>query len=133
MLKWIAGAATVSALAGLLVFGAGSCALAQEHSGHSAAHQALHEQFYSKWMRPNFRKPDGRRMGMSCCDDKDCRPHPIVQRGAEFYVVLEDGREMLIPEGILEETQADQVESPDGQSHACVSFQVWCATRGLGQ
>jgi len=110
---------------------------AQDHSHHNhpPALSQLHEQFYSKWQRPNHRNDAGERTH-SCCNKEDCRPSPIKPRAdGNFDVLNLKGEWVMMPRELLEENQRDPVESPDGLSHACVgaSGTPFCAVRGSGQ
>jgi hypothetical protein len=54
------------------------------------------------------------RTGISCCDDKDCRPVGLC--------VLPDRKEGLLIEGVCLPIPWDKVlnmASPDGRAHAC--------------
>lgn len=105
------------------------------HGHHPAKDMALHEQFYSKWERPNLRRPDGSRHS-SCCNNEDCFPTPVRQRGSVYEALSRDKTHWVqVPPHLLEENQPDPVESPDGQSHACIGSMdyVYCAVRGTGQ
>lgn len=106
----------------------------QEHHNHPPQHQLLHEQFYSKWMRPGGRT-------LSCCNKEDCFPTPVrVSRfGCDAWrpaTADKDGYWIKFDCAKLEENTPDSHEAPDGQSHACISKSsdtVFCAVRGSGQ
>lgn len=107
----------------------------QEHHGHQPQHMTLHEQFYSKWNRPDMRHGDGSRYS-SCCNNQDCEPAPL-RHGAQGWEAWHrlTQRWVPVPDAILEQNNADMVESIDGQSHACISASgttVYCATLGAG-
>lgn len=100
--------------------------------------------FYSSWMKPDVRNDKGERYA-SCCNYTDCKPTPVVQRkDGSYWVEVEGDWFPLLPTK-LEENQLDPRDSPDGQSHACLSFTrdsntnriiaitAYCAVRGSGQ
>lgn len=106
-----------------------------EHN-HPPQDIALHEQFYSTWNRPTSRSDKGERM-VSCCNKLDCYPTSIRQRPDGNYEALrrEDGKWIMFPATLLEQQQPDPRESPDGQTHVCISAGsplVYCATLGGG-
>jgi hypothetical protein len=107
---------------------------AQEHH-HSPQHTDLHEQFYAKWNRPDLRNDAGARYS-NCCNKKDCEPTKIRRFGGEWQAWHGLTKKwVVIPLAILEQNNLDMVESPDGQSHACISadgHKVYCATLGSG-
>ncbi len=93
----------------------------------------LHNEFYVKWKQPL----NGNPRLTSCCSDKDCYPTPIrfdVAMGKWVALHRETGSWVAVPDEKLEQLQQDTVESPDGQSHACItsSGYVYCATLGSG-
>lgn len=80
-----------------------------QHNGHPPQDQAIHEQFYSTWMRPDA--PD-----LSCCNKKDC--YPVEARftnGQWFAKRREDGKWLAIPASKIEHNR----DSPDGRNHMC--------------
>lgn len=111
---------------------------AQEHK-HPPQDVAIHEQFYSTWLRPQLRAADGSRRH-ECCDKKDCYPTQFKNVGGTWFALRrEDGVWWPIDETIMEHTQTDPEESPDGQNHVCMSepvlgsSHVYCAVLGSGQ
>lgn len=106
---------------------------AEEHF-HPVQDEPLHDKFYSKWLRPN----PGQKRVVSCCNKIDCYPTAIkYERGWFWARRREDGNWIQIPVGVLEEYTEDPRESPDYQSHACISppqngNYVFCAVRGSG-
>jgi hypothetical protein len=95
-------------------------AAAAQHADHPRD-LALHERFYKTWNQPTVRDKDGKRTS-SCCSDKDCYPTIIKHIGQFFYAQRrEDQRWLQVPDRILEENADDPRESPDGQSHVCMT------------
>ena len=73
----------------------------------------------------------------SCCNQRDCEQAEIVAKGGKLYVrnhKMAPGRDVLIPENLLESNQPDPRESPDEFSHVCMdlSGEVLCAVLGGG-
>lgn len=87
----------------------GSPAFAQHAHHHPPQHAALHETFYSNWMRPDDRR-------FSCCNLKDCAPVEVRKVGG-FWELLRpaDGKWLRVPWSQVE-TERD---SPDGRNHGC--------------
>lgn len=106
---------------------------AQDHS-HPASDIELHNKFYSTWDMPN----DGNERTKSCCNKRDCYPTPIKFLNGRYYALRrEDGMWLIVPTDKLEQNQSDMRDSPDHQSHACISHPdsgnyVYCATLGAG-
>jgi len=100
---------------------------------HPQEHARLHDEFYSRWMRPDHRWPTGERY-QSCCNNIDCAPARFRQTPAGLEAQDRNGVWRQVPASVLEQNQDDEQESPDGQSHACIlsSGQVICATLGNG-
>jgi hypothetical protein len=94
----------------------------------------LHDKFYSTWSQPN----NGNRRRVSCCNNQDCYPTNIVLKEGKWWAQRrEDLKWMMVPDGKLEHNQPDPRESPDHQSHACISppiggDYVFCAVLGSG-
>lgn len=101
---------------------------------HHPQDKPLHDAFYEKWNVPNQGNP--RRY--SCCNKQDCYPTPIKFEDGRYWVLRrEDLKWLPVPQDRLEQLQQDTVESPDHQSHACISppsvgDNVYCATLGEG-
>ena len=101
---------------------------------HPPQDMALHEKFYSTWNVPN----NGNERVASCCNLKDCYPSTTKKVGEHWYAQRrEDFQWILIPEGKLEHNQPDPRESPDYQSHVCMTppgsgKTVYCAVLGSG-
>jgi hypothetical protein len=112
-------------------------ALAQEHNGHPPQDQALHEQFYSNWLRPDANLRDvetGDRMH-SCCSMQDCAPVDGVEyrEGNIWMLRHKDQRWIMVPPEKIESNYPDRRESPDTQAHMCSSgVTVFCAVLGGG-
>ena len=78
--------------------------------GHPPSDLELHEQFYSKWMRPDL--PTS-----SCCNMRDCYPTEITYQDGKLYARRrEDGKLVLIPENKIDQVNT----SPDGRNHVCM-------------
>lgn len=133
------GAAMVMMIFALLFLG--PPAHSEEHQ-HPQKDLQLHEQFYQHWNRPVFRDETGKRTS-SCCDNRDCYPTAIRKVDAFTYEAkrrpedrtADNSEWVKFPATMLEQNQADEEESPDGQSHACISPSadfVYCATLGNG-
>lgn len=88
--------------------------------------------FYAKWLIPN---PGGDRSS-SCCSERDCYSTAIRLRAGRYEARRrEDGKWIVVPDGILEQNQGDPRESPDGASHVCmqppgINDRVYCAVLG---
>lgn len=115
-----------------LIIGIAGLVKADTHPTHPPAHEKLHKEFYSDWKMPPNRT-------VSCCNEKDCYPTPIKFEDGQYWALRrEDQRWLMIPAGVLEQTQRDESnirESPDFQSHACIQDPefgdtVFCATLG---
>lgn len=108
-----------------------------EHSGHPPQDQAIHEQFYSNWLRPdeNLRNTDGARQH-SCCNKQDCAPVDAVEYkkdGTIWMLRHVDQRWILVPPEKLEHSYPDQRQSPDIRAHMCsTGVTVYCAVLGGG-
>jgi hypothetical protein len=91
--------------------------------------------FYANWRQPINRTADGERV-ISCCSDMDCEPAEIVMKGGKYYVrnhKMARGRDVLVPDHLIEQNQRDMKESPDGRNHACLNHSgVLCVTLGAG-
>lgn len=125
----------------VLAFGAAHGA-EHDHTGHQPGYeQQMHDEFYKDWMMPDNRDSSGVRIS-SCCSDQDCFPTTVRQRTDGTW---EAKRRPGALEGLsewvqfepkkLEQNYQDMKESPDGQSHACISAHsdhVYCATLGSG-
>lgn len=120
----------------LLILILATPAFAQGHSNHPPKDQALHETFYSTWLRPDIRVGVDRTA--SCCNDKDCYPTLFKKVGGTWFAQRREDREWIaVPAAIIEQNQPDERESPDGQSHVCMQppnmqNKVFCATLGTG-
>lgn len=99
---------------------------------HSGIHPDV-EKFYQTWNIPPDRKN-------SCCNKNDCAPATIVEHRGRYLArnhFLAPNMDVEIPPHLLEENAPDPRESPDGQSHVCISMgsippRVLCAVRGQG-
>ena len=104
-----------------------------QHEGHPQD-LLLHDKFYSTWNQPN----NGNRRRVSCCNNQDCYPTNIVFKEGKWWAQRrEDLKWIMVPDGKLEHNQPDPRESPDHQSHACISppiggDYVFCAVLGAG-
>jgi hypothetical protein len=107
-------------------------ARAQEHAhgtanGHPPQDQAIHERFYSNWMRPD--DPE-----LSCCNKKDCYPAEFKNVGGTWFAKRrEDGAWIPIPAQKFEMHR----DNPDGRNHICMQAPgsvdaVFCAILGAG-
>jgi hypothetical protein len=100
-------------------------ALADHH--HPPQDAAIHEQFYSDWMRPDAPT-------VSCCGLKDCYPTSFKLVGRAWYAQRrEDGEWIPVPSHKFERRR----DSPDGRNHVCMqapgnSNTVFCAILGEG-
>lgn len=89
------------------------------------------DRFYQSWFIPALRQN-------SCCNKNDCAPTVIRERNGRYFAwnhFLRPNEEVEIEWERLEENTRDPRESPDGQSHVCMSphyRQVLCAVRGQG-
>lgn len=100
----------------------GGIAVAQ-HAGHRhpPQHAALHEKFYSTWMRPDM-------PGISCCNLEDCYPAPARLIDGHWHAQRrEDGEWLRIPDEKVERNKT----SPDGNSHMCAPPPDKAKTLGL--
>lgn len=107
-----------------------------EHTGHPPQDQAIHEKFYSDWLRPDENmRTDGARVH-SCCNNKDCAPVDAVEHKADGTIWMlrhADQRWILVPPEKLEHNYSDQRQSPDIRAHMCSSgIAVFCAVLGGG-
>lgn len=107
-------------------------ARAQEmtHS-HPTADQALHDKFYSTWIRPDV--PEWG----SCCNNQDCYPTEMKHVGRKWLAQRrEDGEWVEVPAEKFEHNRVDGLprSSPDGRNHVCMNPQgfVFCAILGGG-
>lgn len=111
--------------------------LVRGEEGHPPQDQALHDQFYSKWNMPDMRDSTDHRYA-SCCNKIDCYPTAFKKEGDTWYArQRETGNWIAVPESKIEQNYLDMNESPDGQSHVCMSSpatgsRVICATIGSG-
>ena len=96
---------------------------------HPPEHAQLHEQFYRQWMVPPSRIS-------SCCNKQDCAPAWSKWVSGQLYMRRSfEEKWTAIPQALLEANQDDPRESPDGQSHVCISAggTPLCAVLGSGQ
>lgn len=118
----------IAVVIGYLIGVAGQCHAAEPHHNHPQD-LPLHEAFYQFWKMPDIRSSGVRTT--SCCSKEDCYPTEIKLRGKFYYALRrEDNRWVQIPDRKLEQnymrTRADDgQESPDGQSHVCMSKPAW--------
>ena len=106
-----------------------------QHHNHPPQDAALHERFYSTWMRPD-------NPSRSCCNKQDCYPAEFKLAGGTWFAKRrEDGGWVPIPEEKFEHNRTDgtPADSPDGRSHVCMEppfygvYKVWCAILGFGR
>lgn len=114
----------------------GEGARAQTPPKHDHSQLGPAGKLYERWKQPGSRAVDGDRL-TSCCDEKDCEPATIVRVDGKLYVrnhKMAPGRDVLLPDGILEHNQPDPEESPDGLPHVCMNTfgMVLCAMLGSG-
>jgi hypothetical protein len=107
-----------------------------QHYGHPPQDEAIHEQFYSNWLRPdeNLRNADGDRQH-SCCNKNDCAPVDGVkyEDGSMWMLRHIDQRWIRIPPEKLETSYPDERQSPDVRAHMCsTGITVYCAVLGGG-
>ncbi len=91
---------------------------------HPPQDTAIHERFYSGWMRPD--KPNE-----SCCNLRDCAPAKSVRRiGNRWEAQREsDDAWVVVPSEKIEQRR----DSPDGRSHLCSrGLNVFCFVAGSG-
>lgn len=117
----------------LLSFGAVCIALgvliypaASQHQ-HPPQDRAIHEKFYSTWMRPD--NPN-----ISCCNEKDCYPTE-ARKTADGWLARrrEDGVWLSVPDNRIERNR----DNPDGRNHLCApppiaGDTVYCFSVGGG-
>lgn len=112
------------------------------HHTHPPRDAQMHEQFYSKWPRPDL--PDS-----LCCGQNDCYPTQFKKVGGSWFALKRDylgGWEyrlrdpslasswVVIPDDKMEHNQwpgrvhptsgkpmRSPIESPDGQGHVCMA------------
>lgn len=99
--------------------------VAQEHRGHPAQDQAIHDKFYSTWTMPDIPH-------VSCCHDQDCAPVASKFEGGVWFA-MKDGQWIKIPDRKIERNR----DTPDGRSHLCgrwfgSDFSVFCFISGAG-
>ena len=115
MLRFTLAAAAALALTAL--------AHAQDHR-HPPEHAAIHERFYSNWMRPDMPR-------VSCCNKQDCAPvrHARQVSGRWQAQRESDGAWLDVPPEKVEQNR----DSPDGRSHLCsIGMTVICFVAGIG-
>jgi hypothetical protein len=81
---------------------------ANAEDGHT--HEGVVGKFYSTWKMPNG-------SGMSCCNDRDCRPAATQFVDGHWEAKRDGDDEWLV---VPQENIETQRESPDGRSHFCV-------------
>jgi hypothetical protein len=91
--------------------------------------------FIANWKQPINRTADGKRV-ISCCSEMDCDAAEIVSKNGKLYVrnhKMAQGRDVLIPDHLIEQNQQDPTESPDGRNYACMNHSgLLCVTLGAG-
>jgi len=102
---------------------------------HPAHEQDLHLKFYWNWQKPDLSSSfSGRLRNGSCCNNLDCHPTKVRWGPTGYWEAWWDerGRWVQIGRGVIEEERPDPRESPDGESHACITKagNVVCAVRG---
>lgn len=102
----------------LFVLASSALAFGAEAHNHPAQDAAIHEQFYSTWMRPD--RPDS-----SCCNLQDCYPTTFKQEGGRWYALRREDRQWVhVPDAKIEHLRNDGSEprqSPDHRSHVCMT------------
>jgi hypothetical protein len=108
---------------------AGTAVAQHSHNHHPAKDQAIHEAFYSKWMRPDDDS-------ISCCNLQDC--YPVEARktptGSWQFLRREDSEWIDVPESKIERVK----DNPDGRNHVCAPpppatfIKVYCFSIGGG-
>jgi len=81
---------------------------------HPASDVKLHNDFYSKWNKPNSQQ--------SCCNQQDCYPTQAyfdVQQGLWFAMIRETGRYQVIPARVYDPQNPPITTTPDGHAHVC--------------
>lgn len=82
---------------------------------HPPEHAQLHEDFYSKWMRPDD-------PATSCCGGMDCAPVQIKYLDGKLYAQnFWDMSWIYIPPEKIDRRNT----SPDGLNHGCFSKPVY--------
>jgi len=105
---------------------------------HHPGMTELVDQFYSSWKLPYAVPPNNDRRTASCCNKVDCEPRDVRFRNGQWEVhwlepQLRVDKWLVIPAYVLEDTQPDPRESPDGRSHVCINKNqstVLCAVLG---
>jgi hypothetical protein len=91
---------------------------------HPPQDAAIHERFYSDWMRPDDPTK-------SCCNRKDCAPVTKARKIGNRWEALResDGQWVAVPPQKVEQRR----DSPDGRSHLCSQgMNVYCFVVGSG-
>lgn len=90
---------------------------------HPSQDQAIHDLFYSTWMRPDDRTK-------SCCGEQDCYPvEARMSDGQWFFKQRHTGIWQPVPQ---ERVETDR-DNPDGRNHVCeANGQVYCFIAGSG-
>ena len=110
------GAAVFAGLAVLVLLLAFYRAAFAQHHNHPPQDAALHERFYSIWMRPD-------NPSVNCCNKQDCYPAEFKLVGGTWFAKRrDDGEWVPIPEERFEHNRTDRTpaDSPDGRSHVCM-------------
>lgn len=108
-----------------------------EHYRHQPEDQAVHEKFYSNWLRPdkNLRNTEGDRQH-SCCNNQDCAPVDAVEHKSDGTIWMlrhADQRWIKVDPDKLEHSYPDSRQSPDIRAHMCSKgVTVYCAVLGGG-
>lgn len=110
-------------VATLIVIGAAQRVRAAEAHRHPPQDAAIHETFYSTWMRPDDR-------ARSCCGKEDCYPVEAKKVGGTwFFKRRETGEWTPVPPEKIEYER----DNPDGRNHVCdTGAYTYCFILGGG-
>lgn len=96
--------------------------MAADHN-HPPQDEAIHEQFYSNWYRPD-------NPAISCCNKQDCAPAEARRVNGQWQARHVGSATWLpIPDAKIELNR----DSPDGRNHLCeIGGMVFCFIVGSG-
>ena len=134
---WLATAQSIGQEAGRLVSDgrSGQLVYSMQPKPTPHTHDGGVGEFYQTWRKPNERDFTGKRI-TTCCNTMDCEAPEIITRAGQLYVrnhKMMPGRDVLLPDKLMEHNQPDPRESPDGRTHVCANHTgVLCVVLGSG-
>lgn len=113
---------------------------AQEHQHPDHTYTSDVGYFYTTWKSPLADPPYAARRKIGCCDLQHCSSVLVFKRDGQWWARGHRvfPAEIILPADVIESNQPDPRESPNSQSHACITLKrgervVMCAVLESGQ